>query len=181
MPLTSDSVLDIITFTPEQLDEAYNLYLENNAIYDEYIEKYIANGLLTYDEFIDVLEQQNTAGYCVVHVIELDNHYNYALQDNDNCVMNVFKGFLVYEINDNKDYDIIFLEVDNQEKILIEKLLNWAKKKNKNKKLYLHIKDGNYNLMKIVGENGFKEEKMIRSQNNLPDTFIFSYQKLKES
>ena len=169
---------------PDHLDSVYNMYVENNSIYDPFLERQIlsAERDYSYDDFIDILQDDKTFGFVLNEQIPCQEFSDYVGYYNEDPVfIPVLKGFLVYEIISNPlHYSILFLEAENKNVENFGKLLGHLKTRMKETKKICPIEieifdeDSSYYKMGLLQQNGFKEKKLVNASKG-PDIFIFEY------
>lgn len=176
---------EIDKLSPEYVDEVYGLYTENNGFFDDGVDKFIlsAETHWSYVDFCSILEDQKTINYAIFEK-ERVNTYNYYTEQAEPVVMNILKGFIVYEILKEKDdlYSILFLEFNKNVneasvKIYCAAILDLLKSKSGKRginKIRVEVEDGKYLLMKQLFENGFIKKDFIPSKKG-PDIFIFQW------
>lgn len=169
----------------DYVDDIYNLYIDNNSFYDESVGKKIlsAENHYSYNDFYDLLNDDGTIGYILLENKKI-NTYNSYNKQNESTINNFFKGFIVFEILKEKVpvYSILFLEVNKEQTEIINvayaKLFGVLKEKLGQKfeahKIRIEVLDGNYDLMKILFINGFKQKELVNSKKG-PDIFIFEF------
>lgn len=182
---------EVSKLTSEHLSEAYEIYMQNCSIYDENLEMRVLNANTTYSEtdFIDILQDDKTIALCVNQKLACQQYCSESP-----IYINLFKGFLVYEIleggsvnkdNKSKDstgvYSIVFLEVESQNKIAYYKLLGYLKERIKESKrcskIEIEIEELRDDLMKAAFASGFKETNLVKSTTSKPDNYIFEWEK----
>lgn len=169
---------EVDKLTPEHAEEAYNVYMENNSIYDENLEMKImsANSSYSQIDFLDICQDDKTAAIMVSEKIAMEENYTDGL-----VFVNMFRGFLVYEaLFDKEAYSIVFMEAENKkDELAYTKLLNYLKGRlsvsKRCNKILIEIEENRDDLMKVVFANEFHEQSFIASNSDKPDIFIFEY------
>ena len=165
--------------TTEHLHEAFEIYSHNCSVYDENLEMRVLNANTSYseDDFVDILQDEKTIAICVNEKLACQQYCSETP-----IYINLFKGFLVYEIMVDKGvYSIVFLEVESQDPIAYSKLLESLKERLKESKkcskIEIEIEETRDDLMRAAFASGFKETSLVKSTTSKPDNYIFSYSK----
>lgn len=176
---------EIINLNYDNLDDMYDIYLKNHSYKDEDLSGEDEHRLIlndestyTYEEFRRICKDTKTA---VLGLNELIPFTDYDIYHdkmvNEPIMLNMLRGFIIYEVlkeQNHKIYSIMFLEHDKDymnevykhlSKFMKDKLVGSGK-------IRIEIEDGDYNVMRKLQENGFKNKKLVTSQKK-NDVFIF--------
>lgn len=173
--MVQENELDIINLTPNEVDDSYNMYCENNQFYDESMDLMILSDSFhySYDDFLSILQDKEVRA---IGLVERCPVQDYA--SNSYSYLKILKGFLVYEtLESSSTYSIIFCEVESKQQKYYAELLHTIYRRlsvsKLCKKINFEVSELRPDQLKACFGAEMKKKEMVKGANNRPDTFIF--------